>query len=80
MHRRLTLSAKDLDRLTRAAALIEEAQRLLDGADHGFVGAHLQHALDLMHGEAPLRPGSPAALRIDRRFARLAANDALTPD
>lgn len=58
---------------------MEDAQRALEGTGHPVVIAHLQYALDLLRGEAMLVAGSPRALRIERRFARLAANDPQTP-
>ena len=63
------LSAEDLDTLARGSALIEDALRLLNGKAPPPVLAHLQFAIDLLRGEAPLRAGSTAARMIDRQFA-----------
>ena len=73
-------SADNLDRLVRGSLLIEEAQALLEGSAPPLVLAHLQLALDRLHGERVLRRGSALARMIDRRFASIPERSAPAND
>lgn len=67
MHQPKRPAVPSLDAAARATVLIRDAQALLDSAGPTLVSAHLQHALDLLHGEPRLVSDSAAAAWIDAR-------------